>query len=43
MSETQDIKLEKFEELWSDPLGPLVKVFPAMALALFVAAALEER
>jgi uncharacterized membrane protein len=30
-------------ELWSDPLGPMVKVFPAMALALAVAALAEER
>ena len=30
-------------ELWADPLGPLVKVFPAMALALAVAALVEER
>lgn len=29
--------------LWSDPFGPVVKVFPSMALALFVAAILEER
>lgn len=29
--------------LWSDPLGPMVKVFPAMALALVVAALAEER
>ena len=30
-------------ELWADPLGPFVKVFPAMALSLAVAALLEER
>lgn len=30
-------------ELWADPLGPLVKVFPAIALALAVAALVEER
>ncbi len=30
-------------ELWADPLGPFVKVFPAMALALAVAALMEER
>ena len=30
-------------ELWADPLGPFVKVFPAMALALAVAALVEER
>ncbi|MCK7613916.1 SDR family oxidoreductase [Roseibium sediminicola] len=30
-------------ELWADPLGPLVKIFPAMMLALFVALLLEER
>lgn len=29
--------------LWADPLGPLVKIFPAMALALAVAALAEER
>ena len=29
--------------LWSDPLGPLVKVFPAMALALTVATLAEDR
>lgn len=29
--------------LWADPLGPLVKVLPAMIPALFVAALLEER
>lgn len=29
--------------LWADPLGPFVKVFPAMALALAVAALAEER
>lgn len=29
--------------LWADPLGPLVKVFPALALALVVAALAEER
>lgn len=30
-------------ELWADPLGPFVKVFPAIALALAVAALSEER
>ena len=30
-------------ELWADPLGPFVKVFPAMALALAVAALVEDR
>jgi uncharacterized protein YbjT (DUF2867 family) len=30
-------------ELWADPLGPFVKVFPAIALALAVAALTEER
>jgi uncharacterized protein YbjT (DUF2867 family) len=30
-------------ELWADPLGPFVKVFPAIALALAVAALVEER
>lgn len=30
-------------ELWADPLGPFVKVFPAMALALTVAALVEDR
>ena len=29
--------------LWADPLGPLVKIFPVMALALAVAALAEER
>ncbi len=29
--------------LWADPLGPLVKVFPAILLALVVALVLEER
>ena len=29
--------------LWADPLGPLVKVFPAIALALAVAALAEDR
>jgi len=29
--------------LWADPLGPLVKIFPAIALALAVAALAEER
>lgn len=29
--------------LWVDPLGPLVKIFPAMMLALFVALLLEDR
>ena len=29
--------------LWSDPLGPMVKVFPAMALALAVIAIAEKR
>jgi uncharacterized protein YbjT (DUF2867 family) len=30
-------------ELWADPLGRFVKVFPAIALALVVAALVEER
>ena len=30
-------------QLWADPLGPLVKVFPAIALALAVAALAEDR
>lgn len=30
-------------ELWADPLGPFVKVFPAIALALMLAAMAEER
>jgi uncharacterized protein YbjT (DUF2867 family) len=30
-------------ELWLDPLGPMVKVLPAMALALVTAALTEER
>ena len=30
-------------ELWADPLGVFVKVFPAMALAVVVAALTEER
>ena len=30
-------------ELWADPLGPFVKVFPVIALALAVAALAEER
>lgn len=30
-------------ELWADPLGPFVKIIPAMALALAVAALTEER
>ncbi len=30
-------------ELWADPLGPLVKVFPGMVLALLVALLLERR
>lgn len=30
-------------ELWADPLGPFVKVFPAVALALAVAALMEDR
>lgn len=30
-------------ELWADPLGPFVKIFPAIALALAVAALVEER
>lgn len=30
-------------ELWTDPLGPMVKVFPAMGLALAVAALAEDR
>lgn len=29
--------------MWVDPAGPMIKVFPAMALALAVAALLEER
>ena len=29
--------------LWLDPLGPMVKVFPGMMLALFVAAIVDER
>jgi hypothetical protein len=29
--------------LWADPLGPLVKVLPSMALALFALAILDER
>ena len=29
--------------LWSDPLGPMVKVLPSIALALIVAVLLEER
>lgn len=29
--------------LWLDPLGPMVKVFPAIALALIVAALMERR
>lgn len=29
--------------LWADPLGPLVKIFPSMALALAVAALTSER
>ena len=29
--------------LWSDPLGPMIKVFPAIALAIMVAAFLEKR
>ncbi len=29
--------------LWSDPLGPVVKVFPAIALAVIVSALAEER
>ncbi len=29
--------------LWADPLGPMVKVFPAIALVLVVAALVEER
>lgn len=29
--------------LWADPLGPFVKVFPAIALSLVVAALAEER
>ncbi|MEM9632139.1 MAG: SDR family oxidoreductase [Pseudomonadota bacterium] len=29
--------------LWADPLGPLVKVFPAMVLAVFVAMLVETR
>ena len=30
-------------DLWADPLGPLVKVLPAMMLALLVALVLEDR
>ena len=30
-------------ELWADPLGPMVKILPAIALALAVAALAEER
>ncbi len=30
-------------DLWADPLGPFVKILPAMLLPLFVAAILEER
>lgn len=30
-------------ELWADPLGPFVKVFPAIALAVAVAALVEDR
>jgi len=30
-------------DLWADPLGPVIKVFPAMALALLVAATEDER
>lgn len=30
-------------DLWADPLGPLVKVIPALALALVIAALIEER
>jgi hypothetical protein len=30
-------------ELWLDPLGPFVKIFPSVALALAVAALTEER
>jgi hypothetical protein len=30
-------------QLWADPLGPLVKIFPSMALALGVAALTSER
>lgn len=29
--------------LWADPLGPMIKVFPAIALSLIVAALLEDR
>jgi len=29
--------------LWSDPLGPMVKVFPAIALAVIISALMEER
>lgn len=29
--------------LWAEPLGPVVKVFPAMALALLIAATKDER
>lgn len=30
-------------ELWSDPLGPMVKVFPGIGLAIMVAALTQER
>lgn len=30
-------------ELWADPLGPMVKVFPAIVLSLIVAALAEDR
>lgn len=30
-------------DLWADPLGPMIKVFPGMALAALVALVMEER
>jgi len=30
-------------DLWLDPIGPLVKIFPSITLALFTAAILEDR
>ncbi len=30
-------------DIWLDPLGPMLKVFPAMALALVALAVLEDR
>lgn len=30
-------------DLWSDPLGPLLKIFPILALALVGLAILDER